>query len=166
MKIKTLILVTIAFLLIPSLALAGGGGGGGGKMTKYFSIIIEPSKSIYFPGEEMVLKIKIIDKATNQPVEGAEVIDEIAVYKGTSTKLKAEEQGNGIYIVKLKIDSNAKWGGVTNKITVSKDGKVDEITRVVTFMEFNPYIYAIGVTIFAILAGVIIGTVFGKTAAH
>ncbi len=165
MKMKRIILPVVCLFLLLSPVFAGEGGGGG-KLTKYFSIVIEPSKSIYSPGDTMVLRIVVTDKSTGKPVEGAEVVDNINVYQDGSYQIVAEEKGDGVYIVKQKIETQAKWGGVTNKIKVSKEGKSDEVTRVVTFMKFSPYFYAIGVTICAILAGLVIGTIFGKTAAH
>ena len=114
----------------------------------------------------MVLKIVVTDKNTGEPVEGAEVIDNINIYQGKSTQVIAQEKGNGVYIITQKIETRATWGGITNKIKVSKEGKSDEITRVVTFMKFSPYLYAIGITFCAIFAGLAVGTIFGKTAAH
>ncbi|ODS38181.1 MAG: hypothetical protein A7316_00340 [Candidatus Altiarchaeales archaeon WOR_SM1_86-2] len=182
--------VLAGFLITAALAVpvsAGGGGSAPKDKTNYFDITIVPEKSMFAPGDVMKIKITVKDKETHEPVEGAKVTVNMSVYQGHFTETKeirtengdgicvveqttiksildpilAEEEGNGIYVVEKDLSTKADLGGVTLKVTVEKDGKVDGVERVISFMGVDPWVYAVGSTLLAVICGLGIGLIFG-----
>ena len=49
------------------------------------------------------------------------------------------------------------------KVTVEKEGEVDNVERVISFMSMDPWAYAIGATLLAVICGLGIGLIFGGT---
>jgi len=154
---------------------------------KYFDITIIPEKEVFSPNEFMEVNIIVRDKTTNKPVMGAEVTGNISIYQGSIIeKLKipakegrgiylmeqklitmevgsipAVEREDGIYTLKEKIDTKARWGGLTLRVTVAKDGHQETVTRGISFMSFNVWFYALGVTSLSIVIGLGIGFISG-----
>ena len=64
-------------------------------------------------------------------------------------------------MIEKNLDTKADLGGVLLKISVEKDGKVDNVERVVSFMKMDPWVYAIGSTLLAVICGLGIGLIFG-----
>jgi hypothetical protein len=181
------LLITIGmffFVMAPAFASEGGGGG---PQTKYFDVAIHSHKKVYSPGDEMELEITVTDKNTKEPVTGATIAADLMVYQGGSEKeveeaatdgdgvymvkrqvikkivrgIDAEEAGEGVYILKKKLDTEASIGGSTVTINIEKDGKSETVTWVISFMEYNVYLYAILVTLGAMAAGAAVGIAFG-----
>lgn len=190
MKVKGIMILMLAGVLVISALAAtvsAGGGSGEKEQTKYFDIAIEQEKSIFSPDDVMKIKIKVTDKETHNPVENARVIVNMSVYQGHFTEIKemrtenddgicvieqitiksildpilADEEGNGIYVVEKDLVTKADLGGITLKITVEKEGRVDNISRVISFMSVDPWVYAIGSTLLAVICGLGIGLIFG-----
>ena len=166
---------------------ASAGGGGGGPQTKYFDVAIHSEKKVYSPGDEMELEIKVTDKDTKEPVTGATLTADLMIYQGGLEEeveetapdgdgvyvvkrqlieklvygVEAVEVGEGVYHVKKKLDTEASIGGSTVTINIEKDGKSEAVTQVISFMEYNVYLYAILVTLGAMAAGAAVGIAFG-----
>ena len=185
------ILITIGILIVllaaSGVQVSAGGGGSAKEKTKYFDIIIVPEKPIIEPGEVMKLRIEVKDKETGNPLENAAVTVNMSIYQGAFTEeleipiendegyyevkqttiksvlkpILAKEEGNGIYVIEKKVDTKANLGGVIIKVIVEKDNKVDTVHRVISFMGMNPWVYAIGATLFAVMCGLGIGMIFG-----
>ena len=187
MKITKILLVLGLLLAAMGPVYASAGGGGGGPQTKYFDVAIHSEKKVYSPGDEMKLEIKVTDKKTKEPVSGASITADIMIYQGGSKDeveettpsgdgayivkrqvikkiihgVEAEEEGAGVYIVKKTLDTQASFGGSTVDVHIEKDGKSDTVTLVISFMEYNVYLYAILVTLGAMAAGAAVGIAFG-----
>jgi hypothetical protein len=158
---RMLICVILTVLLIPGV-FASEAGGGGGPQTKYFNIRLEPSKKVYSPGDVMEIKIFVTDKKTGEKVDNARVYVSLDVYKGKKfEKIEAKNLGEGVYLLEQKIETNAKWGGVTVSLEVSEDGRTDTIQQVISFMRYNVYAYGIFVTLTSIIIGIGVGMAFG-----
>jgi len=188
---NTKILITAGILIILLAALtatvSAGGGGGEKEKTRYFNIVIEPGKTIFSPDDVMKIKIRVLDKETKSPVENANVTVNVSIYQGHFIETKemrtenadgvyiveqttiksnldpilADEEGKGIYVVEKKLDTKADLGGITLKVSVEKDGKVDSVERAISFMKMDPWVYAVGSTLLAVICGLGIGLIFG-----
>ena len=154
--------------------------------TEYFNILLNPKKPVFASEDTLSMNIFVTDKNTNAPVTGATVTADLSIYQGEIKKkielpadegvyvveqkiitknigrIPALETGDGNYVIKKRIDSEAKLGGITITITVTKDDKSDIVRNGVSFMGFNTGLYAVGVTLFAAIAGLLIGIVCGK----
>jgi len=189
MKTKnTLIFILAGILLISASGdVLAGGGGSAEEKTNYFDISIETEKAIFAPGDVIKLKIKVTDKETHEPVENARVSVNISIYQGHFTETKeirteegdgvciieqitiksrldpifADEKGDGVYVVEKNLATKADLGGVTIKVGVEKDDRTDSVSRVISFMSIDPWIYAVGSTLFAVICGLGIGMIFG-----
>ncbi len=171
-------------LLLAVLPLAHASEGAGSVQTKYFDISIEPQKKVFAPGELLVAKITVTDKNTKKPVLGASVLAELSIYQGGDVEkielpsesgvylieqkllnkkivAGAQEIGGGVYELVREVDTEAAWGGITLKLTVTKEGKSDTLTTVISFMEFTVWKYALLVTLAAIAIGSGVGFIFG-----
>ena len=187
---NTKILITAGILII-LLAVSGAtvlasGGGSVKEKTEYFDIKIEPEKSIFAPDEVMKLKIEVTDKKTGDPVENATIKINMSIYQGHFTEeleipiendsvvyevvqttiksnymISADEAGNGVYVVSKTINTKAELGGISLKVTVEKNGECDTVERAISFMIMNPWVYAIGATLFVVICGLGIGLIFG-----
>jgi len=133
----------------------------------------------------MKVKITVKDKASGKPVLNALVMADVSIYQGGYTierrmvekeehvlvterlitkkieGIKAVEQGNGVYVLSQRLETQALWGGATITVTVNKGGRHGSATRMVTFMGFSAVWYALGVTLFALMAGTGVGMLFG-----
>lgn len=183
------LMISLVVLILLQVPVLGSEEGGAKEKTKYFDISIEPDKSIFSPDDVMRLKITVADKKTHNPVENATVVVNISIYQGHFTETKeirtetddgiyvveqitiksnlnpviAGEEGKGVYAVEKKIDTKADLGGVTLKVHVEKEGKSDKVSHAISFMKINPWIYAVGSTLLAVICGLGIGLIFGGT---
>lgn len=187
---KKILILCIIFGLIGSGiigAVYGSEGGGEGPQTKYYDISIHAEKKIFTPGEDLVIEVTVIDKVSKKPVDDAKVTADLMMYLGGKKEkikeklpegdgyilveqkkiqrniegMEAQNQGNGVYLIKTKLDTEADIGGTTLILTVEKDNKIDEVTQVISFMEYNVFLYAILVTLGAMAIGAGVGIAFG-----
>ena len=188
-KINSIVILVLAgFLISAAFATTASSEGSGEEKekTKYFDIKIEPEKSIFAPDDVMKLKIEVTDKKTGDPVENATIKINMSIYQGHFTEeleipiendsvvyevvqttiksnymISADEAGNGVYVVSKTINTKAELGGISLKVTVEKNGECDTVERAISFMIMNPWVYAIGATLFVVICGLGIGLIFG-----
>lgn len=180
---KMLILFVLLLLALPPLYASVGP-----EKTGSLDVIVEPQKTVFMPGEVMKVKITVRDKASGKPVSNASVVANVSIYQGGYTlerevvengrhvivteKLitkkivdsKAVDQGNGVYLLSQKLNTQALWGGATITVTVNKGDEHGSAKRIVTFMGISAAWYALGVTLFALIAGSGVGVLFGHAA--
>ncbi|MEE8401474.1 MAG: hypothetical protein V3R86_04915 [Candidatus Hydrothermarchaeaceae archaeon] len=168
-------------------AVYGSEGGGDETPTKYYDISIHGEKKIFTPGGDFVVEATVIDKLSKKPVDDARVTADVMMYLGGKKEkiqenlpqgdgyivieqkriqkkvegIKAQNQGDGVYMIKTKLDTEADIGGITLTLTVEKDNKIDTVTQVVSFMRYNVFLYAIIVTLGAMAIGAGVGIAFG-----
>lgn len=165
----------------------GSEGGGEESQTKYYDISIRGEKKIFTPGGDFAVEATIIDKVSEKAVDDARVTADVMIYLGGKKEkiqekspqgdgyivieqkriqkkiegIEAQNQGNGVYLIKTNLDTEADIGGVTLILTVEKDNKIDTVTQVISFMRYNAVLYAIIVTLGAMAIGAGVGIAFG-----
>lgn len=186
MEIKKFLVMAGAILIISGIVY-GSEGGGKGLQTKYYDISIHGEKKVFAPGDDLVVEVTVLDKLSKKPVDDAKVMADLIIYLGGKKEqiqeespqgdgyiiieqkkiqkkiegIEAQNQGNGVYLIKTKLDSKADIGGATLTITVEKDNKIDKVTQVISFMKYSVILYAILVTLGAITVGAAVGIAFG-----
>ncbi|HIE33985.1 MAG TPA: hypothetical protein EYP86_02465 [Candidatus Altiarchaeales archaeon] len=151
-----------------------------------FDIVVKQEKNVFRPNEPMRAYILVSNRTTREVITDANVSASMKIFQGgiknrinlstdgdgfyeveqiIITKnipdISAREIRDGTYLVERVIDTEADFGGITLRITVQKNDIKETTEKIVTFMNFNEYLYAIGVTILAIILGLLIGFIIG-----
>ncbi|RLI95387.1 MAG: hypothetical protein DRO90_00425 [Candidatus Altiarchaeales archaeon] len=177
-----MLIATILFLILMTLSL-----GVPRETTRYFDVTISQDKEVFRPGDVMRIRIIVRNKTTHDLVNDADVYANIRIYQGNIKEkinvsidedefyeaeeriiarnirnVKAKMLRDGAYVIERNIETEAAFGGITLQIFIKRDGNVDVIERVVTFIDFNPLAYAIIITFLSAIFGLIIGFIFGE----
>jgi len=151
-----------------------------------FDIVIKQEKNVFRPNKPMRVYVLVSNRTTGEAITDANVSASMRIFQGgiknrinlsadedgfyeveqiiitrNIPDIPAQEIGDGMYLIERTIDTEADFGGITLRIMVQRDNVRETTEKILTFMNFNEYLYAIGVTILAIILGLLIGFIIG-----